>query len=403
MAATTNKATLGNNQSQSLWWVNGAFIVFVHLVSLVGVYMYPPSTVHRSTLWLTYAVWQIATLGITMGYHRLWSHKAYKASTPLKLLLAFAGTLGFQGSIRWWVMRHRLHHRYTDTENDPYNAKRGFWFSHITWTFQNPQYQLAKMVDMSDLDSDAIVVFQHRYYVPLALTCGIALPTVLAGSLWGDYFGGFLYAGYVSRLLIWHATFCINSFAHMLGDQPFSHDNTSRGNLLLAFVTNGEAHHNFHHEFPQDYRNGINWLDWDPTKWLIAGLSILPLGVGAYDLKQTPDRMIQLARTVTMEKDLLGKSEEDIFDDAKLPLVSKASIKNRECISNCTQWIVIDQCVVDVSEIVKLHPGGETLIEKFMFQDATSAFYGGRFNIHTQNARNWMKTSRIARIATDSE
>ena len=93
-------------------------------------------------------------------------------------------------------------------------------------------------------------------------------PTVL-GALWGDALGGFLYGGYVTRILIWHSTWSINSLAHMFGDQDFSTENTSRGNLFLALITHGEGHHNYHHEFPRDYRNGISSLDWDPTKWLI--------------------------------------------------------------------------------------------------------------------------------------
>ena len=90
-----------------------------------------------------------------MGYHRLWSHKAYKARLPLRILLAFLGTIGFQGSIRWWVQRHRLHHRFTDTDDDPYNATRGFYFSHIGWIFEKPFYRKLKDIDMRDLDKDA--------------------------------------------------------------------------------------------------------------------------------------------------------------------------------------------------------------------------------------------------------
>jgi stearoyl-CoA desaturase (delta-9 desaturase) len=127
----------------------------------------------------------------------------------LKAILAFAGTVAFQGSIKWWVLRHRLHHRYTDTDHDPYNAKRGFWFSHIGWIFETPRYTKMKLVDASDLNADSIVQFQHRNYVPLALLSGFVFPAVL-GVLWGDALGSFLYAGYVSRIAIWHATFSIN-------------------------------------------------------------------------------------------------------------------------------------------------------------------------------------------------
>lgn len=89
-----------------------------------------------------------------MGYHRLWSHRAFSASLPLRIFLAIMGTMGFQGSIKWWSQRHRLHHRFTDSENDPYNAKKGFWFSHIGWIFQRPEYKKLALVDIHDLSED---------------------------------------------------------------------------------------------------------------------------------------------------------------------------------------------------------------------------------------------------------
>ena len=98
------------------------------------------------------------------------------------------------------------------------------------------------------------------------------LPTCL-GALWGDALGGYLYGGFVSRIILWHTTWFINSLAHSWGEQEFSAENTSRGNHIIALLTMGEGHHNYHHEFPRDYRNGILAIDYDPTKWLIIALS----------------------------------------------------------------------------------------------------------------------------------
>jgi stearoyl-CoA desaturase (Delta-9 desaturase) len=134
--------------------------------------------------------------------------------------------------------------RWTDTEHDPYSAAKGFWFSHMGWIFKKPHYPRMKLIDASDLNADPIVRYQHKYYVPLALGFGLGLPTLI-GSLWGDALGGFLYGGLLSRIIIWHATFCINSFAHWAGDQLYSNEVSARGNLLLAFMTHGEGYHNF--------------------------------------------------------------------------------------------------------------------------------------------------------------
>lgn len=224
-----------------------------------------------------------------MGYHRLYSHRAYEASLPLRVLLTFMGTLGFQGSIKWWVLRHRLHHRYTDTNDDPYDAKKGLWFSHMGWIFEKPFYPKLKLVDASDLMADPVVVFQHRYYPFLALTSCLLLPTLI-GALWNDPVGGYLYGGIVTRLMVWHSTFCINSLAHWMGDQKFSKETTARGGFILALFTVGEGYHNFHHEFPTDYRNGIAWNDFDPTKWCIWAASQLGL---ASNLRIYSDKEIQ--------------------------------------------------------------------------------------------------------------
>jgi stearoyl-CoA desaturase (delta-9 desaturase) len=235
-----------------------------------------------------------------MGYHRLWSHNAFQAHPLLRLALALAGVLAFQGSIKWWGLRHRLHHRYTDTEHDPYDATRGFWYSHMGWMFEKPEYTRLKWIDKTDLEDDQVVTWQHKHFLKLAIGLGLVLPTFL-GTLWNDSLGGFLYGGFVSRIILWHTTWFINSFAHSWGEQEYSTENTSRGNFILALFTNGEGmgqlvpssltlgHHNFHHEFPRDYRNGIRYLDWDPTKWLIAGFSYCGL---TYNLKKIPEAVI---------------------------------------------------------------------------------------------------------------
>jgi stearoyl-CoA desaturase (delta-9 desaturase) len=247
------------------WWANAAFVIAVHLISAISLTTYTPAI---KTIWLTLILFQLGTMGITVGYHRLWSHRAYTARLPFRLALAIMGTLAFQGSIKWWVLRHRLHHRFTDTDHDPYSAAKGFWFSHMGWIFTKPYYPRLKLIDGSDLNADPVVRFQHKYYVILALSTGIIFPTLIA-AIWGDALGGFLYAGLFGRVIVWHSTFCINSFAHWTGDQLYSNEVSARGNLLLAIMTNGEGYHNFHHEFPKDYRNGYGLFDYDPSKWLI--------------------------------------------------------------------------------------------------------------------------------------
>jgi stearoyl-CoA desaturase (delta-9 desaturase) len=268
-----------------VWYAVTIIVTVIHIVSLLALMFYTPA---KKTVWLVILTWIFGGLGITMGYHRLWSHRAFKAHPVVRFALAMTGVMAFQGSIKWWSLRHRLHHRYTDTEHDPYDATRGFWYSHMGWLFERPEYTRMKWIDKSDLDADPVVRFQHKNFPLLSILLGFVLPTIL-GFTWGDALGGFLYGGYVSRIVIWHSTWLINSLAHSWGEQEFSTENTSRGNLVLALLTFGEGHHNFHHEFPRDYRNGIRIDDYDPTKWVIAFLSYFGL---TYGLIEVPEEVI---------------------------------------------------------------------------------------------------------------
>lgn len=218
-------------------WVVPTFKSGVHVVALASLFFYRPLLLTHG---LVLALAVFAGFGITMGYHRLWSHKAFDAHWTVKLILMIAGTVGMEGSIIWWSLRHRLHHRYTDTEHDPYDATRGLWYSHMGWLFEYKNYERIKYIERTDLNNDPIVQFQHKNYRSLALFWGWIFPTLVA-SYWGDALGGFLYGGFVVRILIWHATWTINSLAHYWGEQEYSQEHTSRKNLLLALLTMGEG------------------------------------------------------------------------------------------------------------------------------------------------------------------
>lgn len=139
------------------------------------------------------------------GYHRLWSHRSYKACRSLEIFLILAGTSGVQGSCYWWACGHRSHHRYTDSELDPYNAKRGLLYSHIGWMLVTPKIKPGK-ADISDLQKNAIVQWQHRWYFLLIIIFGYLIPMCVAGYLWKDWRGGFFYAGAVRITFVHHVS-----------------------------------------------------------------------------------------------------------------------------------------------------------------------------------------------------
>jgi stearoyl-CoA desaturase (Delta-9 desaturase) len=264
------------------------------LVALTVVPWYGFTHGYSLAAWIFFALFLITTgFSITGGYHRMWAHRAYSAHWTVRLFYMLFGTMALQQTILIWASQHRVHHQHVDdVEVDPYSAKRGFWFSHIGWILRNYKSGETDLSNVKDLQRDPIVMFQHRYYVPLTLAMNIGLPLAL-GWAFGDLWGVLLLGGFLRLVINHHVTFFINSLAHMWGSQPYTDENTARDNHVLALITYGEGYHNFHHIFANDYRNGVKWWHVDPTKWLIATLSGLKL---ASNLKRVPDLWIHRAQ-----------------------------------------------------------------------------------------------------------
>ena len=290
-----------SSKKPELLWLNITIFVLTGLITLVGVPWY--AFVHGFDGWHVAAMIigiVFCEISITAGYHRLWSHRAYQAHWLVRFVFAIGGAYATQNSILHWSSDHRVHHKHVDNNaKDPYSAKRGFWYSHIGWmlreydTNPNKDYE-----NCSDLKKDAIVMWQHRHYVPLALGINFGIPLIL--GLWhGDLIGMLLLAGVARLVISHHLTFFINSLAHVWGRQPYSDENTSRDNAFLAFLTFGEGYHNYHHSFQRDYRNAIRWWQFDPTKWLIRSLAFFGL---AKNLYRTPIEHIERARAQMLLK-----------------------------------------------------------------------------------------------------
>jgi len=283
-------------------WINLVFFTLTPLAALVVTPIY-----HYFYGW----EWQIAAMtvvlasfsavSITGGYHRLLSHRAYESRTWLKVLYLLFGASSFEGSALLWCTDHRRHHRYIDTDQDPYNIKRGFFYAHIGWILKKSDINYDAIFP-KDLIEDKWVRWQHQYYLPLAILMTFGFPTVVGWAL-GSPVGGFVYGGILRVVLNQHSTFLINSFCHMFGRQPYGNQNTAKDSFLISVFTFGEGYHNFHHHFQSDYRNGVRWYDWDPTKWFIRMMSWVG---GCYRLKMIPYGHILKAR-MAMELENLSK------------------------------------------------------------------------------------------------
>ncbi|KAF2673471.1 putative stearic acid desaturase [Microthyrium microscopicum] len=380
------------NWHQHVNWLNCVFIIGIPLSGCIAAIWTPLKW--QTALWAV--IYYFCTgLGITAGYHRLWAHKSYSASRPLELFLALCGGGAVEGSIRWWSRDHRAHHRYTDTNKDPYSVRKGLLYSHFGWMVMKQNPKRIGRTDISDLNENAIVVWQHKNYVHVALGMGVIFPAAVSGLLWNDWVGGLVYAGIMRILFVQQATFCVNSLAHWLGDQPFDDRNSPRDHVLTALVTLGEGYHNFHHEFPSDYRNAIEWWQYDPTKWFIWINKKMGL---AYNLKQFRSNEIEKGRVQQLQKKIDQKRTTLDWGTPleQLPVMEWDDFKE-QAQTEGRALVAIAGVVHDVSGFIADHPGGKALIQSGVGKDATAMFNGGVYN-HSNAAHNLLSTMRIGVI-----
>jgi len=280
-------------------WVNIAFLCFTPVLGVLGTAAYAIAYGVRwwePTLFLT--LFMLVSFSVTAGYHRCFAHKAYRSHPALQAFYLFFGAMAFQNSALKWSSDHRDHHRYVDRDWDPYSIRRGGLWAHLLWLFYSEPKE-RNYENAPDLEGNRLVRLQYRWNNWIGIVVGLGLPTAI-GAFFGRPLGGLLWGGFLRVVVIHHTTFMVNSVAHLWGSRPYSEENSARDNGLLAFVTNGEGYHNFHHKFPSDFRNGVRWYQWDPTKWLIASLGLLGL---ARDLRKTPPAVIAKSRfQINLEK-----------------------------------------------------------------------------------------------------
>jgi stearoyl-CoA desaturase (delta-9 desaturase) len=269
----------------------GAIVLFslVTLGALIGIPTYAYFYDYTWVDWALFAFLYVVTgLGITVGYHRLSAHRSFDCPNWVKGCLLIAGGWALENSVLKWAADHIRHHAQCDQEKDPYNAMRGFWYSHCGWIFFKDPHADEKYV--SRLRQDPVVLWQHRYYVPIVLS-GLALPFVVGYLYTHSLVGGlgcFLLAGLGRTFFVLNSTFCINSICHLWGRQPHTTADSSRDSWVVSLLTLGEGYHNYHHAHQRDYRNGPRWYNFDPSKWMIFGMSMVG---AAWDLSRVqPER-----------------------------------------------------------------------------------------------------------------
>lgn len=258
----TEETHLEKRPPMKIVWRNVLLMTILHLAALYSLSLIPVA--HVYTLIWALGVYIYAGIGITAGAHRLWAHRAYKAKLPMRALLASMQSTAFQNSIFEWSRDHRVHHKYSETDADPHNAKRGFFFSHIGWLLvrKHPNVRAkGKLLDTTDLLNDPVVRFQRKYYIPSVLLFCFIIPTIVPNlcwdeSLWNAYF----LAGILRYCCGLNATWLVNSAAHMWGNRPYDKRINPAENIGVSIGSMGEGFHNYHHTFPQDYKTSeLGW------------------------------------------------------------------------------------------------------------------------------------------------
>lgn len=290
-------------------------------------------------VWVAFAILMAWTgLSITAGYHRLWSHKSYEAHPVVKYILLLGATLAVESSVFDWCSGHRSHHRHVDDEyDDPYSSRRGFWFSHMGWMLRKYPSGQYDYKNIPDLKKDKLLALQHKYYGFWVIATNVVVLAMI-GWITGDMLGTFLIAGLLRLVLTHHFTFFINSLCHMFGTRPYTDENTARDNGLLAIVTWGEGYHNYHHYFQYDYRNGVKWWQYDPTKWIIGLLAKVGL---ASNLKRVDDLTIKHAE-LTMQfkraQERIATGGEPSLDERLAAFKERISAEYDEFTKTVEEW-----------------------------------------------------------------
>lgn len=270
----------------SSWPMMALFVAF-HIGCAAAIW----TGISWGTFALCMALYFVRIFGITAGYHRYFSHKAYKTGRVFQFVLAWIAQASLQSGALWWAAKHRDHHRHSDTPLDSHSPRQyGFWFAHLGWIF-NKQAQAANYERITDFSRYPELRWLDRHHWVPGATLGVTV-WLLGG--WQALVIGFVW----STVLLWHVTFCINSLVHVLGRQRYLTGDDSRNNWLFALLSLGEGWHNNHHYYMASARQGFKWWEVDITYYVLCGLE--KLGIVS-DLRAPPAHVLDGSRAISAE------------------------------------------------------------------------------------------------------
>ena len=309
---TTVKKPWVRQPDEHLNWKGILPFTLVHVAAIVGVLF---TGFSWKGVLLCAAFYYVRMFGVAAGYHRYFSHRAFKTSRPMQFVLAWLGASSAQKGPLWWAAHHRNHHRFSDTEKDIHSPfQRGFWWSHLGWI-------LCKKYDRTD--EGVIKDFAKYPELRWLATYHLIPPFLLAIATyfawgWVGLFWGF----FLSTVLLWHGTFTVNSLMHVLGRRRYATSDTSRNSAALAFVTLGENWHNNHHYYQASANQGFYWWEIDVAYYALKVMSWLGL---VWDLRTPPKRVLEGGRSADAAAAVEAEAQAAVEAAARaeLPLVAR--------------------------------------------------------------------------------
>jgi stearoyl-CoA desaturase (delta-9 desaturase) len=254
------------------------------VVAVVLSWKHAATPIHLAVL---VAFYVLTTLGVTIGFHRYFTHKSFETPRFIQIFLAIAGSMAVEGPLTTWVATHRRHHQHSDTDDDPHSPHghgygvmgvlKGFWHAHVGWFFRADAPGLARYV--VDLSRQRVWRTISRLF-PLWVAIGLLVPAVIGGLVtmsWTGALLGFLWGGLARVFLVHHVTWSINSIGHLWGSKPYRSHDESRNNFVLGVLAMGEGWHNNHHAFPTSARHGLAWWQIDVSYYLIRAMEVIGL------------------------------------------------------------------------------------------------------------------------------
>ncbi|XP_051161065.1 acyl-CoA Delta-9 desaturase-like [Leptopilina boulardi] len=268
--------------------------IFVLHAIVLYVLLTCPYSKKLKSFFFSHFMTHLVGFGVTCGAHRLWTHQSYKAKWPLRLILLYCFYSSGQNSVYNWVRDHRVHHKYTETDADPHNSKRGFFFAHVGWLMMHKHPEVirrGKQIDMSDIYADPLVAFGDKHFIFFKILLCFTIPILIPVYFWNETLLWSIAGLLVRYVFSLNITWSVNSAAHLWGYKPYDKSIAPVENKFVAHLALGEGWHNYHHVFPYDYKcaelgnYSLNWSTFVLDMFAKIGW--------AYDLKQPSKELIK--------------------------------------------------------------------------------------------------------------